>query len=60
MITATPLLSHFTMNYMDTSYFAAPPTLVVKAVSSAARMNSQRDIPHDPGAGSEDRHKAPA
>jgi hypothetical protein len=27
MITAMPLLSHFTMNYMDMSYFAAPPAL---------------------------------
>ena len=28
------LLSHFTMNYMDMSYFAAPPTLWVNAVSA--------------------------
>jgi hypothetical protein len=60
MVTAMPLLNDFTMNYMDTSYFAAPPTLVVKAVSPAARMSSQRDIPHDPGTCSEARHKAPA
>lgn len=49
MITAVPSLSHFTMNYLDTSYFAAPLTLVVKAVSPAARMSSQRDIPPRPG-----------
>jgi hypothetical protein len=59
MITAVPLLSHFTMNYLDTSYFAAPLTLVVKAVSPAARMSSQRDIPHDRGVCSEARHKVP-
>ena len=27
-----PLLSHFTMNNMDISYFAAPPTLGSNAV----------------------------
>jgi len=34
MITVMLLLSHFTMNYMDMSYFAAPPTLGVNAVST--------------------------
>jgi hypothetical protein len=34
MITATPLLSHFTMNYMDMSYSAAPPALGANAVST--------------------------
>jgi hypothetical protein len=34
MITAMPLLGHLTMNYMDMSYFAAPPTLGVNAVST--------------------------
>ena len=32
--TATSLLSRFTMNYMDMSYFAAPPTLGINAVST--------------------------
>jgi hypothetical protein len=34
MTTAMLLLSSFTMNYMDTSYFAAPPTLGVNAMST--------------------------
>jgi len=33
MVTAMPLLNDFTMNYMNTSYFAAPAALVVEAVS---------------------------
>jgi hypothetical protein len=37
------------MNYMDTSYPAITPTRGVGVVSSATRMSSQRDIPHDPG-----------
>jgi hypothetical protein len=30
------LLCYFTMNYMDMSYFAAPPTLGVNAVSTCS------------------------
>jgi hypothetical protein len=29
-----PLLSHFTMKYMDMGYFAVPPPLCVEAVST--------------------------
>jgi len=37
MITAMPLLSYFAMNYMDMSYFPAPPTLGGKAVSTCSK-----------------------
>ena len=39
MITATPLLSHLTMNYMDMSYSATPSTRGVKAVSPATGLS---------------------
>jgi hypothetical protein len=45
VITAMSLLSHFTMNYLDMGYFAAPPTRGVRAVSPATRTTCQRDIP---------------
>ncbi|GEM_PF-4924775 len=60
MITVMLLLSHFTMNYMDTSYFAARPTPGVEAVSTCHEERSQRDIPHYPTICSEARHEAPA
>jgi len=36
-----PLLSHFIMNYMDMSHFAAPPTLGVNVVSTC---NEERAV----------------
>jgi hypothetical protein len=60
MLTATPLLSSFTMNYLDMSYFTTRSTREAKTVSSATRLSSQRDIPHYPGISSEARRKVPA
>jgi hypothetical protein len=42
-------LEPLAMNYMDMSYSATPPTRGVKTVSPATRLNSQRDIPKNPG-----------
>lgn len=60
MITAVPLLSDFTVNYMDMSYFTTRSTREVRVVSSATRLSSQRDVPHYLGISSENRRKAPA
>ena len=58
MSTATPLLSRFTMNYMDMSYFTTRSTREAKVVSSRTRLSSPRDIPHYPGISSEARRKS--
>ena len=60
MSTATPLLSRFTMNYVDMGYFTTRSMREAKAVSSTTRLSSQRDIPHYLGISSEARRKAPA
>jgi hypothetical protein len=60
VVTITPLLSDFTVNYMDMSYFTTRSMRKVEAVSSATRLISQRDIPHYPSTSSVARRKAPA